>query len=125
MPDRQSKQHKAVVAALKDICDVAYEEEYNVKWNGKTYLVDIYIPRYLTAFEIQGSQHLEYNSFMHSGHKGNFIKQQKRDVEKVEACEAAGIKLIYIYPKDKVTSDFLMDLIIGEDDERIATKVSS
>lgn len=123
MPARKSKQHKAVCSTLRKLFSrVTIREEHPIKHNGKTYLVDIYVPKLCAAFEVQGEQHQKYNAWMHKGSKCNFVSQVKRDVEKAEACIAEDIKLIYIYPKDKVTPDFLMELILGEDDERIATR---
>lgn len=122
MPTRTSKQHLQVRKTLASIfMNLKMKDEHAIKWNGKTYLLDIFVPQFNVAFEVQGRQHVEYVPFMH-GAKDNFARQKKLDVEKVQACIANGIKLIYIYHTDKITSDLLLTLIHGEDDERIATR---
>lgn len=115
VPIRRSKQHRALYDTIQKIfAPIKIIEEYAIKYNGKTYLFDLYVPKFSMAFEVQGEQHNEYNAFMHKGDKGNFVSQVKRDVEKAQACEENEIKLVYVYPKDKITQEFVLNLIIGE-----------
>ena len=58
------------------------------------------------VIEVSGDQHLKYNKFMHGGSRLNFLKQLKRDSDKVKFCEINNINFIEIYPKDKVNKKF-------------------
>lgn len=57
--------------------------------------LDFFIPVFRVAFEFQGEQHDQFNSFYHKD-KTDFIKQQQRDVDKREWCEINSIRLIEV-----------------------------
>lgn len=52
------------------------------------------------AVEVNGNQHVQYNSHMHGHSQANFRKQVKRDLSKAEWCEKNGFIFVEIYPKD-------------------------
>lgn len=54
------------------------------------------------AIEVQGAQHTKYTPFFHGNNKSNFISQLKRDSDKLKFCQINNIKLIEIYPEDKI-----------------------
>ena len=54
------------------------------------------------AIEVQGAQHTKYTPFFHGNNKSNFISQLKRDKDKLHFCTINDIKLIEIYPEDKI-----------------------
>lgn len=119
MPVRRSKNHAKMVEAIKKrFSSTRIIEEHLLRSDGKNFLIDLYLPQMAMAFEVQGEQHLEYSAFFHAGRKENFGKQIMRDVEKVKACKDSGIELIYIFPDDDVTVEFLNSLIEEKEDER-------
>lgn len=60
---------------------------------GSVYYFDFFIPLLRKAFEVNGSQHSNFNLFFHKSRSG-FLKQQKRDREKLEWCKLNNIELI-------------------------------
>jgi len=54
------------------------------------------------AIEVQGAQHTKYTPFFHGNNKSNFIAQLRRDKDKLRFCEINNIKLVEIYPEDKI-----------------------
>lgn len=54
------------------------------------------------AIEVQGQQHTKYTPFFHNNNKANFISQLKRDKDKLLFCEINNIKLVEIYPEDRI-----------------------
>lgn len=54
------------------------------------------------AVEVQGAQHTKYTPFFHGNNKSNFISQLRRDKDKLRFCEINNIKLVEIYPEDKI-----------------------
>jgi len=63
--------------------------------------LDFYNANEKIAVEVQGEQHTKFVKFFH-GTKANYIDQLRRDVQKREFCVINDIKLIEIYPKDKI-----------------------
>ncbi len=116
--NRKSKQHKKVCEVLRQtFLRINVCEEYAIRWNGKTFLLDIYVPQFKIAFEVQGEQHDKYIPFIHKS-LDRFARLKRHDVEKAQACIANNIRLIYIYPHDNVCHNFILSLIQGEDHGR-------
>ena len=57
------------------------------------------------AVEVQGGQHLKYTPFFHGKSKSTFLSQIRRDNDKQKFCELNNIKLVEIYPNDKLSAD--------------------
>jgi len=51
------------------------------------------------ALEVQGAQHLSYNSFFHKNSE-DFEKQLERDAVKSIFCKKNHLKLVQIFPED-------------------------
>ena len=64
----------------------------------------------MVAFEFQGEQHDDFNSFFHET-KADFAKQQSRDSDKQRWCSINGITLIEVRDKEMLVDD-LRDLIM-------------
>lgn len=96
---KRSKYHIRARAILKEIYN-SYRILEEVKLPGSTALhrksvlyLDFYIPSIKLGIEVHGQQHYEYNAFFHRS-KGDFIKGQVRDDDKINWCELNGIELI-------------------------------
>ena len=96
---KRSKYHIRARTILKEIYN-SYRILEEVKLPGSTALhrksvlyLDFYIPSIKLGVEVHGQQHYEYNSFFHRS-KGDFIKGQVRDDDKINWCELNGIELI-------------------------------
>lgn len=72
--------------------------------------IDLYVHALRLAIEVQGSQHIEFNSFFFSSKK-DFLKAQSRDRSKVEWCKINNIDLVTL-PHDE--SDREWELRIRE-----------
>jgi len=111
---RKSKQHVAVCNILKKLFPSArIQQDASIKVGRKTLFVDILLPRYNLAFEINGQQHYEYNSFMHGSRYG-FQKKRENDSLKRMYCEDNNIKLCVVHYNDTITEELIMKLIEGE-----------
>lgn len=78
---------------------------------GENLELDLYNSELRLAIEYNGSQHYQYNSFMHKNSRDKFQNQQYRDLIKKDLCGKANITLIivpYTVPHDKIGS-FLFD----------------
>lgn len=83
-------------------------EEFTIP--GSRLSVDFFIPSRMMAFEFQGIQHDQFNSFFHAD-KAAFIAQKDRDSETRRWCDMNDITLIEVRdPKLKV--DDLRKLIM-------------
>ena len=80
--------------------DIVFEE---FPIAGTKMSLDFYNSNKNVAVEVQGNQHLKYTPFFHGKSKSNFLHQIKRDDEKKEFCELNNIKLVEIYPNDKLS----------------------
>lgn len=60
---------------------------------GETLYLDFYLPLKKICFEVHGEQHYKFIPFYHTNML-NFLKSQKRDLEKKEWCELNDIKYI-------------------------------
>jgi len=69
---------------------------------GTRLTLDFYNANKKIAIEVQGRQHTKYIEFFHQN-KINFLNQLKRDQQKERFCELNDIKLLTIFPNDKIT----------------------
>jgi len=67
---------------------------------GQTIYFDFFIPLFKTFIEVQGQQHYEQSSLFHKN-EADFLKQKKRDNDKVRWTELNGFTLIEL-PYDKI-----------------------
>lgn len=80
---------------------------------GENLELDLYNPELRLAIEYNGSQHYQYNSFMHKNSRDKFQNQQYRDLIKKDLCGKANITLIivpYTIPHDKIGSFLFEEL---------------
>jgi|TARA_B110000495_G_C23013241_1_gene599597 hypothetical protein len=63
--------------------------------------LDFYNANEKVAVEVQGAQHTKFVKFFH-GTKANYIEQKRRDAQKREFCVINNIKLVEIFPEDKI-----------------------
>jgi hypothetical protein len=82
--------------------DVVFEEFRIV---GSRLSLDFYNANKKIAIEVQGAQHTKYIKYFHKN-RYKFLDQLKRDQKKLDFCEANDIKLVEIYPDDKVDLSF-------------------
>ena len=67
--------------------------------------LDGYCSQLSLAFEYQGEQHYDPESYFHFGDISSFAAQQERDIRKRELCQAAGVRLVLVpfFANDKRT----------------------
>ena len=82
--------------------DVVFEEFPIV---GTRMSLDLYNANKNIAIEVQGAQHLKYTPFFHGKSKTTFLSQIRRDNDKQEFCKLNDIKLVEVYPEDKLSVD--------------------
>lgn len=70
--------------------EVVFEE---VKVPGGRLRLDFVVPARRVAVEVQGEQHFRFNAHFHKS-KAEFLASRKRDLEKVEFCQANAIRLV-------------------------------
>ena len=75
-------------------------EEFPVA--GTKLSLDFYNANKKIAVEVQGKQHTKYVPFFHGSNKFNYLKQLKRDRDKLKFCEINNIQLVEIYEGDKL-----------------------
>lgn len=85
------------------------EREYNIAKHGGLFL-DVFLKDLSLAFEFDGVQHHEFVEHFH-GTKENFLKAQKRDLEKNDLCQQQGITLIRVAHYEKMTKDLILKKI--------------
>lgn len=81
--------------------DIVFEEFRIV---GTRLSFDLYNANKKIAIEVQGAQHTKYVKFFH-GNRMKYLDQLKRDDKKFRFCEINEIKLVEIYPNDKINID--------------------
>lgn len=81
--------------------DVVFEE---FRLIGSRLSIDFYNANKKIAVEVQGAQHLKYVEHFHKD-RFKYLDQIKRDQKKLDFCENNGIKMVEIYPKDKVNKE--------------------
>ena len=59
---------------------------------------------------MQGAQHLQFVKHFHKT-RGNFVRQIRRDDKKMDFCEINNIKLLQIYPDDKLCEEYFLNLL--------------
>tara|TARA_R100000008_G_C3571535_1_gene162465 strand:+ start:72 stop:479 length:408 start_codon:yes stop_codon:yes gene_type:complete len=69
---------------------------------GTRMTLDFYNATKKIAVEVQGRQHTKYVPFFHQ-RRGEFVKQLRRDQQKLDFCKLNAIKLVEIYPEDDLT----------------------
>tara|TARA_Y100000361_G_C11161802_1_gene347920 strand:- start:8168 stop:8578 length:411 start_codon:yes stop_codon:yes gene_type:complete len=80
--------------------DIVFEE---FPIAGTRLSIDFYNSNKNIAVEVQGGQHLKYTPHFHGKSKSTFLSQIRRDNEKQEFCKLNKIKLVEVYPDDKVS----------------------
>ncbi len=71
--------------------DIVFEEFPLV---GSRMTLDFYNATKNIVIEVQGRQHTRFVPFMHGGSKINYLKQLKRDQDKIKFCEIKQIKFV-------------------------------
>ena len=85
-------------------------EEFSIP--GSRLSLDFFIPSRKIAFEFQGIQHDEYNSFFHRDRMA-FVMQKDRDRTKRTWCDDNKIRLIEVREKN-ITVSQLREIIVDE-----------
>lgn len=100
----KSKMQFNVKQYLKEywLYDIVFEEFPLV---GSKMTFDFYNPNKNVIVEVQGGQHLKHTPYFHGQSKSNFLSQIKRDNDKQKFCELNNIKLVEIYPNDKLSKE--------------------
>lgn len=96
--------------------DILPEEEYidngYYSWmlspKGAPLQLDRFYPDLNVAFEYNGRQHYEYNSYMHTSREA-FEYLRKCDVRKKRECRRKGITLISIKYTKEITKEYLIN----------------
>ena len=100
--DRESKSKNKFASKqfLKDYwSNHVVFEEFPVA--GTRLSFDFYNANKKVAVEVQGAQHTKYVPFFH-GRKSQFVRQLRRDQQKIDFCKLNGIKLVEIFHDDKI-----------------------
>jgi len=72
-----------------------------VSSKGERLELDFFIDKLSIAVEVQGRQHIEFTPLFHIT-EHDFTEQLRRDKEKKDLCDKAGICLFYVYKKSDV-----------------------
>lgn len=109
----RSKKEGQMQQILNEILpDEEYIDNGYYSWmlspKGAPLQLDRFYPNLNVAFEYNGRQHYEYNSYMHTSRE-SFEYLRKCDVRKKRECRRKGITLITIkYTKD-ITKEYLIN----------------
>lgn len=89
--------------------DIVFEEFPVV---GTRMTFDFYNATQNIIIEVQGRQHTKFVPFMHANSKINYLKQLKRDDDKLRFCEINEIQFIEFFDKENILSDLdkMLDL---------------
>jgi hypothetical protein len=82
--------------------DIVFEEFRLV---GTRLSFDFYNANKKIMIEVQGAQHTKFVKFFH-GNRLKYLQQLKRDDKKYEFCQKNNLKLVEIYPTDKICLEF-------------------
>jgi hypothetical protein len=74
-------------------------EEFTL--TGHKLTIDFFIPTHKIAFEVDGSQHEDYNTFFYKN-KREFLNAQKRDDDKQQICDINGWTLIRVQSEEEL-----------------------
>jgi len=66
---------------------------------------DFYNANKKIIIEVQGVQHTKFVKFFH-GNRLKYLQQLKRDDKKYEFCQKNNLRLVEIYPTDKICLEF-------------------
>jgi hypothetical protein len=117
-----SKGAERVYKALKHWGDFNIILEHHV---GSRLKLDYYLPEFKLGYEVQGSQHDEFNAFFHDS-KDAFKAQQARDERKEELCSEQGILYVALpyalIMKATSEEDLLKEILKRTEEARTATK---
>ena len=100
----RSKVQNSVKKYLKKywFCDIVFEEFPLV---GSRMTFDFYNATKNIIIEVQGKQHTKFIPFMHANNKINYLKQLKRDQDKIKFCNLNSIVLVEYFDGDNTLSD--------------------
>ena len=100
----RSKIQKRVKDLLNEhwFADIVFEEMPVI---GTRLTIDFYNANKKIMIEVQGAQHTKFVKFFH-GNRLKYLQQLKRDDKKYEFCQKNNLKLVEIYPTDKVCLEF-------------------
>ena len=82
--------------------DIVFEEFPLV---GSRMTFDFYNATKNIIIEVQGKQHTKFVPFMHANSKINYLKQLKRDEDKIKFCNLNKIVLLEYFDGDNTLSD--------------------
>jgi|TARA_R110000824_G_scaffold106642_4_gene252308 very-short-patch-repair endonuclease len=100
----RSKVQNSVKKYLKKywLHDIVFEEFPLV---GSRMTFDFYNATKNIVIEVQGKQHTKFVPFMHANSKMNYLKQLKRDEDKIKFCNLNKIVLLEYFDGDNTLSD--------------------
>ena len=100
----KSKVQNSVKKYLKKywLHDIVFEE---FPLAGSRMTFDFYNATKNIIIEVQGKQHTKYVPFMHANSKINYLKQLKRDEDKIKFCNLNKIVLLEYFDGDNTLSD--------------------
>ena len=100
----KSKVQNSVKKYLKKywFCDIVFEE---FPLAGSRMTFDFYNATKNIIIEVQGKQHTKFIPFMHANNKINYLKQLKRDQDKIKFCNLHNIVLVDYFDGDNTLSD--------------------
>ncbi len=107
----KSKVQNAVKKYLKKYWshDIVFEE---FPLAGSRMTFDFYNATQNIVIEVQGRQHTKFVPFMHANSKINYLKQLKRDEDKIKFCEINEISFFEYFDGDNKLQDLdkMLDL---------------
>ena len=107
----KSKIQRSVKNYLKKywVLDIVFEEFPLV---GSRMTFDFYNATKNIVIEVQGKQHTKFIPFMHANSKINYLKQLKRDEDKIKFCDLNDIVLLEYFDQENKLSDLdkMLDL---------------
>tara|TARA_R100000808_G_C2151779_1_gene160937 strand:- start:2609 stop:3016 length:408 start_codon:yes stop_codon:yes gene_type:complete len=80
-------------------CNHVVFEEFPVA--GTRLKFDFYNANKKIAVEIHGAQHVKYVPFFH-GRRSNFVRQIRRDQQKLDFCALNDIKIVEIFSEEEI-----------------------
>lgn len=111
--ENASKNHLTALALVKESMPGAliFEEcLLPLGLKNKNIYLDILVPDFLLAIEVDGSQHEKFNPFFHKD-RSVFLRQVQNDLLKEEWCNINNIKLIRL--KDNNVGKWRESIVFG------------